>query len=197
LGDAKVAMKKDQVRSRVLQAVISAEVSKGHLKWKVSDIARFTEVSRPLIYYHFGKTKKAILTECLNVIAEDYYSLSTERAESLKSESVLEALLESLARTRKMFVKNPSLVVFYQRARMQDSDVCRQLVAIEKRYQQKLMKTFPKMSEEQVVGLHALFHGMITAPFLDAKGLAAALGLVRLEAASEAKNDKRSAQELS
>ena len=48
-------MKKDQVRSRVLQAVIAAEVAKGHLKWKVSDLARHAKVSRPLIYYHFGE----------------------------------------------------------------------------------------------------------------------------------------------
>jgi AcrR family transcriptional regulator len=167
-------MKKDQVRSRVLQAVMAAEVSKGHLKWKVSEIARFTGVSRPLIYYHFGKTKKEILNECLAVVAEDHYSLASERAKSLKPETIL----ESLTRTRKMFLKNPSLVVFYQRARMQNSDIGRQLIAIEKRYQEKLKKSFPKMSADQIVGLHALFHGMITAPFLDARSLEAALKLV-------------------
>ena len=170
-------MKKDQVRARVLQAVIAAEVSKGSLKWKVSDIARFTKVSRPLIYYHFGKTKKDILAECLNVVAEDYYGLSSERSDSLLPETILESLL----RTRDMFLKNPSLVVFYQRARMQDSAAGRQLIDIEKRYQAKLKKSFPRMSEDQIKGIHALFHGMITAPFLDSKSLEAALELVNLK----------------
>ncbi len=177
MSDASHKMKKDQVRARVVQAVIAAEVAKGNLKWKVSDIARFTKVSRPLIYYHFGKTKKDILSECLNVIAEDYYGLTPERSESLEPK----IMLDSLLRTRNMFVKNPALVVFYQRERMKDSAAGRQLVEIEKRFQKKLKTQFPKTSEEIIKGLHALFHGIISAPFLDEESFKAALSLINFQ----------------
>ena len=91
-----------------------------------------------------------------------------------------ETILESLVRTRNMFLKNPSLVVFYHRSRMQDTPAGRQLVEIEKRYQAKLKRNFPLMTDEQIKGVHSLFHGLITAPFLDLKSLEAALDLIKL-----------------
>ena len=176
-------MKTALVKDRVLQAVIAAEVSKGHLKWKVSDIARFTKVTRPLIYYHFGKTKKDILSECLNVIAEDYYGLSEERSQSLTPT----ALLESLLRTRNMFLRNPSLVVFYQRSRMQDSQPGRQFIAIERRFQEKLKRSYPRLTDLQISAVHGLFHGVITAPFLNPASLECALALIDFHCADARK----------
>lgn len=168
-------MKNDlEVKNQVLQAVMAAEVSKGHLKWKVSDIARQTKVSRPLIYYHFGKTKQEIFNVCLQLVAEDYYGLTPEREKSLVSGS----LYDSVLRTWKMYKNNPSLAVFYQKARMSQSDLNDQMVEIESRYQKKLKKAFPHLSEHQIKAVHAIFHGLVTAPFIDEKSLDSALKMI-------------------
>ncbi len=152
------------VRSKIFNSVIAAEVSKGHLKWKVSDIARITGVSRPLIYYHFGISKEAILYECLNVLAKEYYGLTNERRNLLKAGRLLESLLQ----TRKMFIKNPSIVVFYQKWRMQsESPIRRLLIEIECKYQEKLNSEFPHLNGSEIKTLHALFHGVVCAPFLN------------------------------
>lgn len=160
-------MKRDEVKLTILNSVLAAEVAKGHLKWKVSEIARAAKVSRPLIYYYFGTTKKEILTECLAVIAKEYFGLSESRENMLKAGEVA----ESLKQTRAMFRKNPALVVFYQKWRMQDSPIGKQLEEIEVRYQKKLKACYPHLSAVQVMILHAIFHGLITAPFLTNEGL--------------------------
>lgn len=154
-------MKKSEIQNKILRSVIALESSKGHLKWKISELARIAKVSRPLVYYHFGKTKEEILRNCVERIAIDYFGLGEERSQTLKTGKVIDSLLQ----TREMFVGNPALVVFYQRWRMQSSPLKNQLVEIERRYQAKIHAAFPHLSRTQVVTLHSLFHGLITAPF--------------------------------
>jgi len=169
-------VKKEQVRSKIFNAVIAAEVTKGHLKWKLSDIARSTGVSRPLVYYHFGKTKEQILSACLDVLAEQYYGLNFEREAMLRNGQILDSLIQ----TRQMLTKNPQLAIFYQKWRSgSDSPLKSQLIEIEKRYQQKLKTVFPLFSNDKIAAVHAIFHGLITAPFLDLKSLEKAFDLVR------------------
>ncbi|RYZ65555.1 MAG: TetR/AcrR family transcriptional regulator, partial [Proteobacteria bacterium] len=150
------------------------EVSKGHLKWKVSELARAAKVSRPLIYYHFGKTKAAILKECLSIIAVDYFGLQPERKESLESSNRFDSLL----RTRRIFLANPLLAVFYQRARSKNGELGDFFEDIEKRFQKKLSRQFPKCSAVEIRALHGLLHGLITAPFLDEASFKTAFGLI-------------------
>jgi AcrR family transcriptional regulator len=160
-------MKTENVREKILQTVLSLEVSKGHLKWKVSDLARLTKASRPLVYYHFGKTKQQILDTCIETIAIDYFGLGEDRKDTLKSGLALESLMQ----TRAMFLKNPSLVVFYQKWRMQPGPVCKQLMEIEKKYQAKIKEAFPFLTSAQIVAVHGLFHGLISAPFMNDEAL--------------------------
>lgn len=167
-------MKEAIVHRNVLNSILKLEVAKGHLKWKVSDVARASKVSRPLIYYHFGKTKKAILESCILLIGEEYYGLGKDREHSLVNGS----LLESLKKTRAMFLANPALAAFYQRWRMEDSPYRAPLIKMEKRYQNKVRKAFPRMSQGQVLSFHAMLHGLITAPFLDEEAFEEAAGVV-------------------
>jgi AcrR family transcriptional regulator len=169
-------MKKESVRLQILQSVVALDVSKGHLKWRVSDLARAAKVSRPLIYYHFGKSKSEILKNCLEMIAEDYYGLTAERTQMLAAGQVGESLLK----TRQIFLKNPALAVFYQKWRTQNSPFQKQLIEIERRYHDKLKKVFPQLSTKQILAIHGIFHGLVTAPFLNDESIREALSMVNL-----------------
>jgi AcrR family transcriptional regulator len=148
---------------KILHAVISLEVSKGHLKWKVSDLARKVGVSRPLIYYHFGKSKREILEKTVVMVAEDYFGLTPDRVEMLQAGRAVESLLLS----RKLFLANPAFAVFYLKWRMEKSPLQSKLLEVERRYQQMLSRQFPGLTKGEITALHGIFYGVVTAPFLD------------------------------
>jgi AcrR family transcriptional regulator len=154
----------------VLATVIDLEVSKGHLKWKVTDLARYSKVGRELIYYHFGRTKKAILEKSFELIAEEFYGLTEDRIKLIQSGD----LGSSLRQTHKMFLENPSFGLFYLKWRTTPSPIQATCISLEKRYEKKLQNLFPHLTKDQVEALHSILHGMATAPFLSNKGLAAA-----------------------
>lgn len=150
-------------KRRILHAVIALEMGKGHLKWKVSDLARKVGVSRPLIYYHFGKTKQQILDQSILLVAEEFFGLSPEREALMREGRAVESLLLS----RELFFKHPDFAVFYLKWRMQKSPVQKKLVEIEERYQDMLRKYFPRLNSTAIRALHGLLYGIVTAPFLD------------------------------
>lgn len=154
----------------VLTTVIDLEISKGHLKWKVTDLARYSGVGRELIYYHFGRTKKAILEKSFELIAEEFYGLTEDRIKLVQSGD----LASSLRQTHKMFLENPSLGLFYMKWRTTPSPFQINCINLEKRYQKKLQNLFPHLTKDQVEALHSILHGIATAPFLSNKGLVVA-----------------------
>lgn len=157
------SMKTSQAQFRaVVNGVLELEVTKGHLKWKVSELARKAKVSRPLVYYYLGKTKVDILESTLDLIAEELYGLSSERVAMVQRGD----LLQSLQQTRRMLEQTPALAVFYQKWRFEKSPLQAKLVKMEKRYQQKLKGLFPQFNDVQIQALHAVFHGLIVAPFV-------------------------------
>ncbi len=151
----------------VLKSVIALDMSKGHLKWKVTDLARLSNVSRPLIYYHFGKTKKEILARSIDVIAEEFYGLSSERTSMVRKGG----LLDSLRITQKMFLKNPSFGIFYLKWRTTSSPLQIKFIRIERRYHRRLQSLYPHLSKSEILALRAFLHGIATSPFLSEEGL--------------------------
>lgn len=147
----------------ILHAVISLEISKGHKQWKVSELARKVKVSRPLIYYHFGKTKDAILETSVRRVAEEFFGLTPERERMLKEGKAFSSLIQS----RKLFLKEPSFVIFYLKCRMTESPFQRKMLETERRYQAMLQRKYPQFSPAQIKALHGLMFAVVAAPFLD------------------------------
>lgn len=168
-------MSKKNPRLEILIKVISLEVNKGHLKWKVSDLARLCDVSRSLVYYHFGKTKQEILSSCLELLATEYYGLNRANADWVFDGSLPEVLL----RARKLHMKTPAIAAFYQRWRMQDSPLKDQLEKYEIEFQQKIKKAHPHLSMTKILAIHGIFHGLITAPFITDAAIAEGARLIR------------------
>ncbi len=50
----------------ILDAAVTLDVQKGHLKWSITDVAKNSGHSRTLVYYYFGKSKENILKEAIN-----------------------------------------------------------------------------------------------------------------------------------
>jgi AcrR family transcriptional regulator len=155
-------MKTQNIKIEVTNKVIELEITKGHLRWKVSDLSRITGVSRQLIYYHFGKTKKEILESSVDVVANEYFGLAPERIKLLKEGKAW----KSLNQTRKMFLDRPAFFLFYTKWRLTKSVHQTQFINIEKRYQQTLKELFPHLTQTKVIALHAILQGVATAPFL-------------------------------
>lgn len=168
-------MGKKSPARKILHAVISLEISKGHLKWKVADLARKVGVSRPLIYYHFGKSKREILEKSLLMVAEEFFGITPEREAMLKEGRAIESLLLS----RKMFLADPAFALFYLKWRMEKSPMQAKLVEIERRYQKMLARLFPRLLPAEIVALHGIFYAVVTAPFLDAAAIDLILRLTK------------------
>jgi hypothetical protein len=160
----------------VINAVLSLEVTRGHLKWKVSDVSRTTKVNRNWIYYHLGKTKTQIFDFCLEQVAEEFYGLSDARMKMVREGR----LLECLDLTRDMFRKNPEFMIFYYKWRMRKGPLQQKLIDIEVRYRRKLQGIFPRWSSEDAAAFQALIQGAVSAPFLNEVAFKRAVELIRL-----------------
>ena len=152
-----------QVRLDILEAMLRLENEKGHLAWKISELARAANVSRTLVYYHFGRTKPEILDAGIEVIAEEYFGLTKSRAKLVEQGSGWDSVLH----TRTMITQRPSFAIFYLRWRSQKtSAIAKKLAGIDARYEAMLARAFPKLTPSKVTALHGLLYGIVTAPFL-------------------------------
>lgn len=154
-------MKDSAKLNRILKSTICFEVTKGHLKWKVSDLARAAQVSRPLIYYHFGKTKIEILESCLELLAKRFYGLDIQ---SIGEKSPAE-FFQQMHASHRFLHSFPELTTFYLKSRSGKSFLRDRFLSFEKRYQKKLQRIFPKLTETDAIAFHSIFHGIVSAPF--------------------------------
>lgn len=158
-----------RVRIDVLNLVLTYEVTIGHLKWKVSDVARRLNLSRSLIYYHFGKSKKEILESCYQVVAEEFYGMNLDLSPLRNLDG--RGLESALIRTQSIYLKNPAIVIFYHRWRNGASGSKARIVQIEKQFQGRLRTVFPELSELDILALHTIIHGVVTSPFTSLEAL--------------------------
>jgi len=144
---------KDQQYWRVLDAVIRLEVTRGHLKWKLTEVSRLSGVGRPLIYYYFGKSKPEIIRTALKVIGDEFFGLSPERLKLWQSGRIA----ESIQRTRELMTKAPHVMEFYFHWRHQKGEIGDHFRTMERRYRKKLQELMPDYGEPE---REALFAGL-------------------------------------
>lgn len=150
-------------RLKVINSVFKFETTRGHLNWKVIDVARVSGVSRSLIYYYFGQIKSEIFHRCVELICGDFYGISEERMKAVEQGD----LYGCIAQNFRFFRESPEFVVFYNKARVKKSPLRDKLIEIEKTYQLKLKTLFPKLSSSEIVALHSVLHGVVCSPILD------------------------------
>jgi AcrR family transcriptional regulator len=151
--------KQDKIFS-VASTIFSLESQKGHLQWKVTELERKSKVKRALIYRYFGNSKKEIFKQALKIFLEQFYGLNRTNTKAVP-------FPERIKLARRIIQKHPEAVSFYQKWRTTDSDLNNIFVETENKFQKKLKKIFPHLSEKEVLTAHICIHGLVTAPFLN------------------------------
>lgn len=149
-------------RFNIVNSVLRFELAKGHLRWKVTDIARVSGVNRGIIYYNFGRTKGQIFDTCLDVISSEFYGTSEERMKFIERGDLYGCVFQNF----KMFRESPEFLVFYSNARVKKSPLRDRLIAIEENYREKLSQIFPHLSSEEILAVHAVIQGAVSSPIL-------------------------------
>jgi AcrR family transcriptional regulator len=158
-------MKKTASKRKVLSHVLALDGTKGHLKWKVSELARRVGMTRPLVYYHFGRTKLEILENSLELLADEFYGFSRpfEKAPKLGTKE----FEEDFVRAQRFISKFPGLTILYVRCRTGESPLRKKFIEFEKKFQNKLKYQCPGIDQPTAEALHVLLHGIVHAPFSD------------------------------
>lgn len=149
---------KEEVYHKICHAVLHLEVSKGNLKWSLSDISREADVTRSLIYYYFGKEKKTILEEAFRYVAEVMFN--TDQSEKLGIVNRMKFVLERVRRMPFIFV------LFFLRKR-DGSELSQIIQKAEENLLEILKRDFPELDEKEVKKMYLLELGAIATNMSD------------------------------
>ncbi len=162
---------RDETFWKVLNAALDLDFRKGHLKWTMSELSRKSGITRSLIYYHFGRSKIAILQEAVRVIGDQVIGVDPERIEQWRTGNWKASVLH----TREMVETSPSLLNFYLLHRNRPTEIGESLRGLETNYKRKLKVMFPELTPQAHQALYAFFYGVTFAPNIDAEAVDYAL----------------------
>lgn len=165
---------KDDIFWSIFDAIIKLDITKGHMGWSISDISRSSGVSRPLIYYYFGKSKENMMQTAVDYLGKEYFGLSDERMELWKNRNIF----ESLSRSRKLWQKSPYSYSFYILRRDLQNPVGQTIRDLEKQYEDKLKIFYPQASRNMHAAVTAILFGLAISPTLTEEGLKSAVGVI-------------------
>lgn len=163
----KSSVKKDELFWKVLDAAIALEVRHGHLKWKMSELSRKSKVSRPLVYYYFGKDRKVILSQAIQLFGDELAGLSDRRIKYWQEGDIYHSVLASRELTQKL----PHFVSFYFMHRLSENEIGVNIREIELRYAKKIKNFFPGATSDQVKALFGFFFGLTFAPGINKQAI--------------------------
>ncbi|EQC51175.1 TetR/AcrR family transcriptional regulator [Bacteriovorax sp. DB6_IX] len=152
-----------EVHFKILNAVTKLEISKGHLKWKISDVAKEADVTRSLVYYYLGKDKEVILKEAIKYMLESVFNLFED--EPVRVKYRIKIALEQIKQM-------PYLMVLFVLNRRADNEIGEIIRHAEMELFQLLKKIYPQMSDDQVLQLYimelgAAVYGDLPESFID------------------------------
>lgn len=153
---------KDSTWWAVLRAAIELDVTKGHLKWRLTDLSRKSGVSRSLIYYYFGRDRASILIEAIKLFGEFMAGTDKLQMRLWDQRDYAEALFEA----RKIIKRTPYLMVFYFLNRESDTEIGKMIRMFERKGVQKRKLYNPKFDDRQAAALFALQMGISLSPQL-------------------------------
>lgn len=156
---------KDETYWRVLNCAVELEMTKGHLKWTMTELSRKSKVTRSLVYYYFGRSKIEIIEAAVSIIGEEFAGLSEKRMKMWEEGRFEESLIEA----REFHDKAPHLCAYYITFRDKKNDVGKSLIKLENTFRRKLKKFMPRATDEQANTIFAVYFGMVYAPNVSEK----------------------------
>lgn len=172
--ESKDQKSKDEIFWSIFDSVIKLDITKGHMAWSISDIARVSGISRPLIYYYFGKSKENIMQTAVDYLGKEYFGLSDDRMELWKQRNIY----ESVSRSRKLWQKSPYSYSFYVMRRDLQNPVGETIRDLEKKYEEKLKTFYPSATRDLHDAVQAVLFGLAVSPTLTDEGLKNAVKIV-------------------
>lgn len=145
---------------KIMEAVIELEVVKGHLKWRMSDLARTSGVTRSLLYYYFGQNKKHIFKQAVDYYIGEFLDFRLERAEKFRRGEIIDLI----STTRKKLRRSPYFLQFYAKHRLEETEVSPIFQMAEKKYFENLRDSLPKKWQHLSRVLWALVFGLAVQP---------------------------------
>ena len=132
------------------------------------------KISRPLIYYYFGKSKENIMKTAIDFLGQEYFGLSEERIKLWQNGEILQSVLL----TRSLCQKAPQIHLVYMFRRNLQTAVGESLREFENRHRTKIQDYYSKLSQDSVEALSAVFFGLVAMPALGQKGVENALKMI-------------------
>ena len=143
---------KEEVYFAVCNSILKYEVSKGHMKWTLSDISRDSKVTRSLIYYYFGKEKKSILEESYKFITSIFFNVDVDKTIGIK------------ARIKQVLVdmqSMPYLFVLYYLQKNKKTEFGNLIRDAEKAFLKSFKRDYPKLSDQEIQKVYLMELGAI------------------------------------
>ncbi|TNE98147.1 MAG: TetR/AcrR family transcriptional regulator [Deltaproteobacteria bacterium] len=143
---------KDETFFKICNSVMKMEVAKGHLEWRLSDIAKDADVTRSLIYYYFGKEKDLILEEAFRYMIDLFYNL--ERKNSM---NIIDRLNFVLGNLKTM----PWVFVLFYLQKDADNKIGELIRNAEARLLEIFQEDYPELDETAFKKLYVLQLGCV------------------------------------
>ena len=136
----------------ISETILRLEVNKGHLKWSISDLARFSKISRPLIYYHLGKDKTELRKIAWDTMLTTLFSLENEKTLGIKKRiaSIVEKVNAS-----------PYLFVLFFLEKNSNSEIGKLIQSHEQKLFKVLKKNYPSYTEDDILKIYLLQLGAV------------------------------------
>ncbi|MCC6137588.1 MAG: hypothetical protein IT287_03080 [Bdellovibrionaceae bacterium] len=163
--------RKSKTLKKLASVFFKLEVTKGHMRWSVADLARISRVSRSLIYRYLGSSKQEIVRNCLRQYLENLYGFSPTSPEDYFGTH----FSKNIEKARIGVLECHEALIFYHKWRARDGWICEELKKMEALFQTRLQKLFPNLSGEKIIILYAIIHGLVTAPFIETDLVAKAI----------------------
>jgi AcrR family transcriptional regulator len=155
-----VKSSKQKSIDRVLWTCIELEITKGHLIWRMSDLAKTSGVTRSLIYYYFGKSKKEILKQAVNYFADTFFDVRIEVIQRIRKGEMADLIKIS----RQRLLKSPYLLQFYAKHRLERTEINQIFEKAERKYLNNLIATLPSHWRSKSRILWAMIFGLTLLP---------------------------------
>jgi AcrR family transcriptional regulator len=151
---------KNAVYWKVLNAAIKLDLTRGHARWNMSELARESGVTRSLIYYYFGRNKTDIILESVKLFAKEFSGQTEVRKERWKTGAIASTLEDS----RALIGRLPILPAFIYLHRDDKNDIGQHIRKSEEDFRKKLRMFFPTHKETEIEAMFAIVFGFVFAP---------------------------------
>ncbi len=147
---------------KICNAILRLEVEKGRLGWKISDIARYADVTRSLIYYYFGKDKETIVEEAYRYMLELIFDHKKGTV------SIHDRIANGIYRIKQM----PYVLILFFLERRRDSEIGEIIRKAEKKLLSRIAIEYPELTPLEVKKIFLLELGAVVYLDLDSDDIA-------------------------